>query len=105
MASDVTTQDFIRFLNATRAQSTCPACGKSPSKWGLFSSNWEGNDDAGEDPVMELLFHRFRKVREEDGKPYGVSTYAMFCQSCGHVEHIYQPVVAEWLNSNPAKRA
>lgn len=52
---------------------------------------------------MELLFHRFRKVRE-DGKPYGISTYAMFCHNCGHVEHIYQPIVAEWLSANPAKR-
>ncbi|HEN8732243.1 hypothetical protein U8291_16195 [Pseudomonas sp. A2] len=104
MASDVTTKDFIRFLNATRVQSACPACGKSPSKWGLFADDWEGNDSASEEPAMELLFHRFRKVRE-DGKPYGISTYAMFCHNCGHVEHIYQPIVAEWLSANPAKRS
>ena len=103
MAGDVSTRDFIRFLNATRANSTCPGCGNSPSKWGLCASNWGENDESKEDPMMEMLFHRFRKVREEDGKPYGFSTFAMFCQNCGHVESIYQPIVVEWLEKNASK--
>lgn len=103
MANDVTTHEFIRFLNATRTTSTCGGCGKSPSKWGLCSNAWAGNEEAVENPLMESLFHRFRKVREEDGKPYGFSTFAMFCQNCGHVEHVYQPMVMAWIAENSPK--
>lgn len=102
MATYVSNSDFIRFLNATRANSACPGCSKSPSKWSLFTSEWEG--ESSDEPVMEELFHRFRKVREEDGQAYGISTFAMFCQNCGHVEHIYKPVAVEWLRSNPARK-
>lgn len=95
-------EDFLRFLSATREDSSCPGCGRSPSKWGLLTSGWKGNDAT--EVYMEEMFHRFRKVRE-DGKPYGITTYGMYCVHCGHVEHVYRAVVRDWLKTEPENEA
>lgn len=52
---------------------------------------------------MEQMFHRFRTVREEDGKPYGITTYGMYCTHCGHFEHIFAKIVMKWLDLQEAE--
>lgn len=96
--SGVFVNDFIAFLNDTRPDSNCPGCGTSPSIWSLCSSVWEGNPYGKQDgrEFMEPIFHAF-KTAHSDGAPVGMTTYAMFCTKCGHLEQIFAPVIHDWL--------
>ena len=84
----VATSDFIRFLEAKNPDSNCPVC--QSATWTVVCPY------GGEGDTYRLV------VPMRDGsKPMTISTFAIFCDSCGYVRQHLARTVQRWVTENP----
>lgn len=84
----VTSDDFIRFLEAKTPESDCPACG---------FDEWTVICPSGEDTNTYRLVTSMK-----DGlKPMHINTFAIHCKECGYVRHHLSRFVKAWVEDNP----
>ncbi len=84
----VATADFVRFLEAKSPDSDCPVCGSSA--WTVVCPY------GGEQDVYRLV------VQMRDGlRPMTISTFAIFCDSCGYIRQHLARTVQKWAEENP----
>lgn len=86
----VTSDDFVRFLEAKNPESDCPVCGEET--WTVICPF--DHEDAHD--TYRLV------TRLKDGsRPMTVSSFGLFCDSCGYLRQHVAKVVRQWVDDNP----
>ncbi|MFS1292062.1 hypothetical protein ACLRDI_30580 [Pseudomonas piscis] len=84
----VSSDDFVRFLEANSSDADCPVCGKT--EWTIICPFTEGSDT-----------YRLVTSLKDGHKPMNVSTFALYCDHCGYFRQHLAKVVKKWVDNNP----
>ncbi|WP_321837918.1 hypothetical protein [Pseudomonas kulmbachensis] len=80
--------DFVRFLVAKTPETDCPVC--NGSTWTVVCPF---DDDADT--------YRLSTPLKDGNRPMAVSTFALYCDSCGYLRQHSSKVVSKWVADNP----
>ena len=83
-----TSDDFIRFLEATAPASPCSVCLKK--KWTVLCDP----DDGG-------VSYRITSPIKNADRPGVVSEFLVYCSNCGHTRRFMSRSVHRWVQNNP----
>lgn len=86
----VSTDDFIRFLEAKSLEASCPSC--QSQQWTVIGS------------VDTDTPYRLSTPAKTSLKATNLLTYAIFCVECGFVRNHMARVVKAWVDENPAEQ-
>lgn len=84
----ITAEDFVRFLEKKTTGASCPACGTDD--WTLICPA----DDFAD-------AYRLVTPLRDGGRSLNLSTFAIYCDSCGFVRQHFSRVVRTWVQNNP----
>lgn len=85
-----TSDDFIRFLEATAPASPCSVCGKK--KWTVLCDPDEGG-----------VSYRITSPIKNADRPGVVSEFLVYCSRCGHTRRFMCRSVQRWVQKNPVE--
>ena len=86
----ISSQDFVRFLEAKTLGSICPAC--EEDKWTIVCpADPEGLSDS----------YRLLTPLKDGERAMNMSTFAIFCDNCGFVRQHLSRSVRKWVDENP----